>query len=292
MNIIYLKTADNWQDIAKNKWIYMLRRIFHIPKTHKTYPNTIEYILPYKAVETKKIKRFLKCKKSVQGIVLEQKLLNNTQICNQIKEKNIYLFNGKWLFKYLVLEVIQYICEKRRVKIDTLNVAILIKNTTEDNIQAILKIAEKVKNISIITSEINKFSKIEKSLYEEKGIPIKISNNKKKSLKKENIIINMDFTEEDLKSYTICQEAIIINIKNNVNNINKAFHGININNFEIIRTEYDVQGFASNNTYESIIYRKDTFNNIKLQLKKDRIKIKYLIGQRGKIQENEYKEFL
>ena len=102
----------------------------------------------------------------------------------------------------------------------------------------------------------------------------------------------MDFTEKELNKYTICQDAIIINIKNDINNLSKFFQGININNFEIERTEYDVNGFSSNNCYETILYKKDTYNNIRLQLKKDKIKIKYLIGKRGKIEEKEYKNFI
>ena len=43
-----------------------------------------------------------------------------------------------------------------------------------------------------------KFKKLENDLYEQNGVPIIISNNKKKSLSKSELIINFDFIEEDI----------------------------------------------------------------------------------------------
>ena len=54
----------------------------------------------------------------------------------------------------------------------------------------IVFIAEHVKRLNIVTNNLNKFKKIEDYLYNELGITINISNNKKQSLLKSNLIFN------------------------------------------------------------------------------------------------------
>ena len=98
MNIIYLRTIENWQEGVRgkiNKWNiyvkkteYWFRKNFYMPISCDIYPNNIQYILPYKATETKKILKFLN-KKNVQGIVLDKKLSKNYDILNQIKENKL-----------------------------------------------------------------------------------------------------------------------------------------------------------------------------------------------------------
>jgi len=301
MKIMYLKAMESWKEAVNGKickwnlWIkiieYKFRKLFNIPVKNKIYLNRIKCVLPYTYEEIVNKGKFIKKLKNIQGIVLDKELSKNEEICAKIQQNNIYIYDGKWLFKYFIIETLEYICKNINIDMSNIGIAILTKETTDETIQTILKVVNRVKNISIVTSQINKFCKIEEMLYKEMGIPIKISNNKKKSLRKEKIIINMDMDEKELKLYNILQDAIIINIKNNIYNINKSFRGININNFEIVNTKYHIEGFDEKNVYESYIYRKDTYDNIKQQLNEERIKIRYLIGKRGIIQEKEYKEF-
>ena len=143
----------------------------------------------------------------------------------------------------------------------------MLKNLRWKNINyyQIKELAQRVKKIKIITTQINKFRQIEKKLYKEYGIAIELSNNTKKSLSNSSIIINMDFPKELICKYKINKNAILINIQKKVQLESLKFSGISINDCKInfakeIKEElkkmelYDM--FSNNILYESYIYQR------------------------------------
>ena len=69
-----------------------------------------------------------------------------------------------------------------------------------------------------------KFKKLEKEIFEKDGIMVTVTNNKKKSLAKSNVILNYDFPTELINKYKIYDEAIILNVKQNVSISSKRFN--------------------------------------------------------------------
>lgn len=125
-------------------------------------------------------------------------------------------------------------------------------------------------------------------MYNELGIVLNISNNKKSSLLKSEIIINLDFPQELINQYNIYNKAIIINILEKISIHKKKFNGVNINYFRIIIPEnYVLSEFDNEILYESIIYQYNELSNIRSRITADKIKIKKLIGNNGPIQESE-----
>lgn len=117
---------------------------------------------------------------------------------------------------------------------------------------------------------------------------LNITNNKKKSLLKVEIIINIDFAEENINKYKIYDKAIIININDKINIQSKRFNGINVNYYKIeIPNEYKLEGFQDEIIYESLLYGK-SFKNANKEILKDNIKINKLIGNNGIIKEHEF----
>ena len=117
---------------------------------------------------------------------------------------------------------------------------------------------------------------------------LNISNNKRKSLLKSEIIINIDFTEESINKYKIFDNAIIVNINDKINIQSKRFNGININYYKIqIPDEYKLEGFQNEIVYESLIYGKK-YKYINERIIKEKIKINRLIGNNGIIKEREF----
>ena len=167
--------------------------------------------------------------------------------------------------------------EKKELK--TTNFAILIDNAEDIALAQIKEIAEKVKNLKIITKNISKFLYLEEELYVRYGIAMQITNNRIKALLNTDIIINFDFDENRINEYKIPNLATIINIKNIIEIENDDFKGNIINNYEIdydkklIEEIEEKQDFDNNILYESLIYRKDTYSNIKSQLIKDNVRI-------------------
>ena len=124
------------------------------------------------------------------------------------------------------------------------------------------------------------------TLREEEAIVVPVMNNKNKSLLNKDIIINIDFTEEQLRKYKINRKAIIVNIENNIENLNKTFIGININNYKLI-AEKDEKEFEENEIYESYIIMQ-RLQDIRKTIIKENLQIKSFIGRRGIVDISEY----
>lgn len=136
-----------------------------------------------------------------KNVVVSNELKKNTILMDKLQGLNI--LNGRWLFNYLISDVINYILLKRNKEIEKAEISILVNETTDTNIQNILNIAKNVKILNVATKNIGVFKQIEEKLYEEQGIMIRVTNNKKRSLLKSDIIINLDFTGEELSKYYI-----------------------------------------------------------------------------------------
>ncbi len=217
---------------------------------------------------------------------------------NELYSKNANMLDGKWLVNYLVPEIVEYISSKQECPIEQQEISILVNDNSEVNLKNIVYISKKVKRLNIVTNNIDKFKKIEEYLYNKLGIMITITNNKKKSLMKSNIIINIDFVEESINQYKIPIYSTIFNVNGFIKIYSKRFSGINTNNYSInfpekyneILNQYNItEQFEKNILYESMVYRKDSYENIRLEIEENNSKIEYLIGNNGKIAEQEYK---
>lgn len=82
-----------------------------------------------------------------------------------------------------------------------------------------------------------------------------------------------------INEYTISQNCIFINIKQIVNIDKNEFKGKIYNNYDIEYDEKILEGFKGkldfDNVilYESMIYRKDTYTNIRKQFEQDCVKL-------------------
>ena len=128
---------------------------------------------------------------------------------------------------------------------------------------------------------------------------ITISNNKRKSLAKTKIILNIDFPEDLINKYNINNKAIIINVENEVKINSKIFNGININFYNIkisdkiakkFKDNFIYEDFDKNILYESIVYNKIRYQTIKEKIKKDEIIIETLTGSNGPIDKKEFQK--
>lgn len=164
----------------------------------------------------------------------------------------------------------------------------LINDFTDINKEIIIEIAKSIKRLNIVTNHINKFQKIEEYLYNEFGIMLNISNNKRRSLLKSEVIINFDFPEEIINKYRIYDKAIILNISGKINLQSRRFNGININYYKIlVPDEYKLNGFQDEIIYESLIYG-NKYEYINKKITEDKIEVNKLIGNNGSIRENEF----
>lgn len=234
----------------------------------------------------KKVKKILE-KTNCRTIILSKYLKKQENFVDLINMYKINVIDGRWLFLVLLDKILDYIVVKRKLEKKQINVSIMVKqNTCDYVIENIKKISKIYKSINIVTPNIEKFKKLEEEIFEENGVIITISNNKRKSLKRADIIINIDFSEEELNKYNIPDEAIIVNIDGNIEINKKRFNGLNINDYEISFEKFDEFDYEKDklywkkDLYEASIYKKQPYQYIERKINKDKVKIVELIGKR------------
>ena len=139
-------------------------------------------------------------KDDVECVVISKELYKCKELITALNANNIKIFDGKWLQKYLALEILEYVVTCENIKKEEIEVAITTNEITDYTIEIIKTLAMQYKRVSIVTNHIEKLKKTEQELYEKNGILIVISNNQKKSLAKSQIILNLDFNKQ--RAYT------------------------------------------------------------------------------------------
>ena len=173
------------------------------------------YIKPDKKLTDRKIKKIAKKlgrknKSNEQLVVIPNELLNNLELINEIQSYNVQVLNGRWLFKFLLFDIIEYLSKKLNKKQETLNIAILVINIDDVIIKQLIQIAEVVKNLKVITKYKSRLSYVEQKLYDTYGIAIQVTNNKDKAITNDDIIINIDLDEIQLKEYNGFNDNIVV----------------------------------------------------------------------------------
>ena len=177
----------------------------------------------------KSIKKILTEEKSRQ-IVVTKKLKQDTEFINLLHGCDINICDSKWLFKQFTNEIIQSTLKDK--KKEECEIWICINEIYDLAQEYIYKFAKEFKRINIVTNHIGKFQKIEDKLYKEEGILINITNNRRKSLSKAKLILNIDFPKETLNQFTIYEKADIISWEGNIKINKKKFNGKIIEDFE------------------------------------------------------------
>lgn len=294
-----------------NKWYQLFIRVLNIVKIEKN-----EIIIPQipklKLIEKngqsiakknsiKKREKIIKkiSKKTVNllnktncnKIVLSKQLKKEEKFVNYLYSKNLEIVDGRFLFLLLAPEIIKYIITKKQINEQKLRIAILVNDLNQIITENIKLIAETCKNITIVTRHINRLRRLQKNLYDNKGIVIAVSNNKRRALSRSNIILNFDFPEEIINKYTINEKANIINFRNKIKIYKKRFNGINVNDYEIKLKEDKIKEMVSYNEkivqdnylkdiYEGQFYKNQNIKELRKKIQEDKVQILYLIGNK------------
>lgn len=234
------------------------------------------------AQKTKKILDETTCNK----IILSKEIKKQKDYKNYLYSNNIDIVDGKWLFEVLSAKILEYVINKKNMKKEETPVSILVNEMTENILENIKQIVREYKRVNIVTNHIEKFKKIEEEILKKDGIMINVNNNKRKSLIKSKIILNVDFPTELINKYNIYDEAIIVNLRGNVKINKKRFNGMNINNYQIVfynseEFDYDKSNlYEQKDIYEAQIYQKQPFEYIERKINRDKVKITQLVGNR------------
>ncbi|MFR7545470.1 MAG: hypothetical protein ACLUWN_05985 [Clostridia bacterium] len=246
------------------------------------YENGNKYTIPK---FNKKLLEKLK-EDNIKNIVVAKKDKENIEFLNNIYSNNMNIIDGRILFKHLIPEIIEYISNVCKINKNDMQITILANDYSQINIFYINELITEVKSVNIVTNNINRFKQFADRLYNKEAIVVPIMNNKNKSLLNKKIILNIDFSEEQLKKYKMNRKAIIINIENNIEKVNRTFTGVNINNYKLISKKEESE-FEENEIYESYIIM-NKIQDIRKIIIKENLQIKSFIGNRGEIDISEY----
>ncbi|MCI8699987.1 MAG: hypothetical protein HFJ47_01430 [Clostridia bacterium] len=249
--------------------------------------------------KTKKVVQQM-VKSNIQVVILSKRLYENKEFVKQLKANKIIVLEGKWLYKYLISDIIEYICKKNNIE-NNIEVALLTNEVTDEFLGNIEELSKKFKKTKIVTEHPEKFRKIEQRALETSGLSMCISQNKKQALTKSKIIINFDLSEETINQYSINDNAIIINLGEELKIKKKRFNGIIIKDYEIKTInniensdEETLNEFYAKHIKESQIYEKSLvekrleeanlskFYIVRRIIEDEQIEIKELYGKNRK----------
>lgn len=227
-----------------------------------------------------------------KNICVSDNLRKEKSFMKFAKENHLKVLDGKWLFKNMVDQVVEYIVLAKEEMLVNQEISILCQQLDETILEKIKEICVKVKLCNILTNHTKQFQKLEEEIYQTNGIVLNVSNNYKRAISKSSIVINFDFSRKDIEKCVFSKNAYFINLDKNIkfdkkecNERNIIFYGIDMPEkyVEFLDT---LEGFNSSILYESFIYKKTNYRNIKKELLEDDAKILYLKDCNGKIMTN------
>ena len=81
-------------------------------------------------------------KNEATNVVLSKELYQNMSLINAINSSNIKIFDGRWLEKYLAIEILNYIINRKDIKRQEIEIAITT-NEISDLVIELIKILSK-----------------------------------------------------------------------------------------------------------------------------------------------------
>lgn len=249
---IYIKelkerdTIELYNRIPKyiKKFIIGLHTKFNKIIVREIYENNKIYLIPninQKKVYGKIRKKIEKEKSKTQKVqaILEEKIKKYKEELNNIK-----IIDGKNAMLEQIEEILDYILGNNPIELQ--DIYIVTNSYDESSINVIKKLALKAKTMNIITKNIEQYRTLE-TILEDKGIILNIANNKKKSLKKAKLIINLNLSKDEINTYQLFRNSIIINLsKEKLVNL-KGFEGTIIDNIDINLEKSAIEIFENNN---------------------------------------------
>jgi len=203
-------------------------------------------------------------------------------------EEGYKIIEGRRIFEEALEEILRQILQENLLVMQ--DIYVLANRYQEKNTKIIRRLASKVKSINIVTKEIEKY-KILEEMIQEDGIAISVANNKRKSLKKAKVIINLDFSKEELTQYSIFRNAIIINsMQEKISNL-KAFEGIIIQDIEVELGE-ERKNWLRKNRLENKFSSLELFESfVGLEKQEGKIQVTNLYGNNGEIDKKELRNW-
>lgn len=291
-NVIYIDYLDSYLDILNSKFPKWFRKFVYKILNYCGYIKKKNNFLTLICVENENInKRMINNlikkieKYNINNIVLAEKLLKNSDFVFLFENK-FNILDGKWLYKFLIFNIVQKIAIIQNKKINEYEITILCNNPNEIVYENIKKLSKSCKVLNILTKNSERFISIENILYENSSLLVNVSTNKKKVCLFSNIVINIDFSRSELEECNLKRDSILIQCtKEKTDKKLKA-----VITFYRLSFDKSYMSFFNRNKnfeeeilYESLFYGAISLDGMEKFLVRDNVKIKNFEGLHGKI---------
>lgn len=189
---------------------------------------------------------------NVKKIIISENLKKDKNLSNLLYSNGFSIIDGKGLQKKLINKILDKICKQNALKEQETKLSILLNGINTWGLNLIEDLSKKFKNLNVVTNNINCFKGVKDRIWEEYGIVVTLTNNKKKALSNSEIILNMDFPEELINKYILFDTSILINLEENVKVKKKRFCGKIINDYKIcLKKDSDIYKALKSDVYKN-----------------------------------------
>ena len=158
-------------------------------KTLKKIENIVRKNINTNIILSRRIKEIASNKESTEIYQNVNKIIKNSK-------------ENKSIYRDFLKTVIKSVIERKKEILEEQSLSILIDTKDYNNTQLISELITQYKMINIVTSNIKQFAGLEEEA-EQNFEPISVLNNKRKSLRNAKYILNVDFSGEKIKEYSI-----------------------------------------------------------------------------------------
>lgn len=175
---------------------------------------------------------------SVENVILSKEISLNNNLCRCLQESKKQIITGRRLVKVLLMKFVNEISAYTKYQKERMRILLLMNEYSLENIDLIEYISKDIKELDLVSRNSTKYEKTAVRLYEQYGYYINLYDlNSKRDFKKVNLVINLDFDNEQIKKMRFSKNSIVLSLNNNLSKIENGFNGIIINDIDIIYGE-------------------------------------------------------
>jgi len=200
----------------------------------------------------------------------------------------------KKVVRSFLQEELAYILQWQERKPENTDLYFLVNEYSKEMKEILAYFAREYKVVHILSKNMKYYTRWIERLEEEDIINLIYSRNYRKSLARADLVINVDFTKEELKKFRLNPNAIILQLKGEKPELDQVFHGLFVTGIclDLQQENPALEQFPSEEIYVAHLEEKLNFEEVWQKIKKDDVNVRYLKGMNGKIDEKEYKSLL
>ena len=280
----------------EKKWKYYLAMLQNQWKITKMENQVYKIEVPILEIpKHPKIQKWQEKRQEKKLLALLQEKQGRIVLSKKLKEKwkTLHRFQIEENFKLpLLYKILDFYLEAGKVGKQEVDLYFLCHTFSNETVEIVKQLAKKYRSVNLVSDEITAYTKLADKLYEQNAQLVTVSNNRKTALKNAKLIMNYDFSKEEVLTYSTNRESTIIHLQIRMNQIPIGFCKLVINDVVLGENgedwdSLDTNMFTLDDMVASFLYWKKTREEKQELLESLEISIQALKGLNGVIHPNE-----